>query len=155
MREEVCKLANELAKKRGGHPADYMGEAWETIQKRKGKSTKRVPIKKKKGEGKGDDHVDRHSEVIGHARGRVPLRTKPSHHSSFRGDARAKRFGKGMARGVGRGAVRMGGSALRETKDAVNFTKAPKDSVNFSGLFRKADPIPDIPESVKKMFKIW
>lgn len=42
-RAEACELAAKLAKEKGGHPRDFMKEAWEILRKERG--IKRKPIK--------------------------------------------------------------------------------------------------------------
>lgn len=42
-RAEACELAAKLAKEKGGHPRDFMKEAWEILRKERG--IERKPIK--------------------------------------------------------------------------------------------------------------
>jgi hypothetical protein len=151
MRREVCELANEIAKKRGGKPHEYMGEAWETIRQRKGQDIRRKPIKldkkPKRHEFKFDlddeDDDDEFDTEFGHI-GRRDFSRSPKR-GSFAG-----RKMKEVAR-----------KSLRSTADSLNFTKAPADRPSaisgiFGGTFKKeADPIPKIPDSIKRMFKPW
>lgn len=155
-REEVCKLANEIAKERGGLPYQYMGEAWEKIRQKQGLSTKRVPIKATKPSAAVvydddidiDEDWDESSDDYDYARPR-------------------KSFGRGIGSGL-KGVIK---KSIKATADSVNFAKAPKDSpgevfkrhdwkrtdpIPKIGLkISQVDPIPKIPEPLKRMFKIW
>lgn len=136
-REEVCRLANKLAKERGGQPHQYMGEAWERIRQKQGLSTQRVPIKAVK------PKVDVYDDDDDYEESSDDYDYRPSRKSHS---------------GVGRGLKNMMRKSIKATADSCNFTKAPKDSPGdvFKGInLKRTDPIPPIPESIKKMFKIW
>lgn len=157
-RSEVCKLANELARQRGGKPYEYMGEAWETLRSKEGLSTKRQPIKRKSKE-EGEKRSMQNSSRV------QRLRERRSTDDAYRDNEyqreRIHRNVQGVASRL-RGAVLGTGRAARGTSlkvgEHVNFMKAPKDSpkvlTDFVRLDR-VDPIPKIPDSVKKIFKFW
>lgn len=139
-REEVCKLANELAKQRGGQPYQYMGEAWEKIRQKQGLSNKRVPIKANKPTAAAvfdDDDDDESSDDYDYQPRKI----------------------FGMKRnGMGGGLKNILRKSIKATADSCNFAKAPKDSPKdvFTGInLKHTDPIPKCPESIKRMFKIW
>lgn len=138
-REEVCKLANKLAKERGGRPHEYMGEAWERIRQKQGLSIKRVPIKAVKPTvDVYDDDDDDYEESSDDYDYKQPRRRNHS--------------------GMGRGLKEMMKKSIRATAESCDFTKAPKDSPGevFKGIsLKRTDPIPKMPESLKRMFKIW
>jgi len=131
MRREVCELANELAKKRGGKPHQYMGEAWETVRQRKGLDIKRKPIKRKSA--LSDSSFDSDNDDT-------------DRFSHFRRGGGIKDKLRDKTR-----------ETVKSTARSLNFTQAPKDSPPdfFKAISRKPDPIPKLPESIKKMFKIW
>lgn len=137
-REEVCRLANQLARERGGQPHQYMGEAWERIRQKQGLSTKRVPIKATKPRAidvYDDDEDEESSDEYDYPRHR---RTFGHHKSS--------------------GLKNMMRKSIKATADSCNFMKAPKDRPDevFKGFnLKRTDPIPKIPDNIKRMFKIW
>jgi hypothetical protein len=148
IRKEVCELANELAKKRGGQPHEYMGEAWETIRQKNGQDIKRKPIKIDK------SRKHEFSTDEGFTRRRFSTDEDDDDDFEYPRKSRKKSFIKRKMKEVAK-------SSVRSTVNSLNFTKAPTDRPStitsvFGGTFKKeTDPIPKIPDSVKKMFKPW
>jgi hypothetical protein len=156
-RSEVCKLANELSRQRGGKPYEYMGEAWETLRKKEGLSTKREPIKRRKTDEDEKRSVQnssrvqrlRERDIDGFYRNNEDQRERV--HKKVQGVA-------SRLRGVVFGTGRMAKNTSMRVGEHVNFMKAPKDNPKVLTDFvrlDKVDPIPKIPDSVKKIFKFW
>lgn len=131
-RSEACRIAKEMSEKYGGKPADYMGKAWRIVKERM-ESPEYF-----------DDPDDYDSRSY---KGRKITRTLTK-----KGQHLTKRLAVGAWENLKRGTKR----SIEDT----NMLKAPKDSPkevfgDLRGYIAKRPDTPEIPQSVKNIFKFW
>jgi hypothetical protein len=130
VRDEVCRVAKELADERGGKPSHYMQEAWDIVK-------------------------DRHD----YSRPRRMSGTQRRGMDAFRERGAESMSAWGWAaKTVGKFMVRQTVEKSKAAGRSMDFTKAPKDSPKdvFGGatkMFTKRPEKVEVPDSVKKYLK--